>query len=65
MSETHGKPGGDVQPAEERMTAEQRRQIKRDIDENLRLTYKAALEEEVPDRFHQLLAALRDKDTQP
>ncbi len=65
MSETHGKPGRDAKLPDDRASAEQRRQLQRDIDDNLRRTYKATLEEEVPDRFHLLLAALRDKDKAP
>ena len=62
MTPTRSKSGCDAQPEEERRSAEQRRQIQRDIDDNLRRTYQEALEQDVPDRFHQLLAALRDKD---
>lgn len=36
--------------------------IKSQIDENLKKVYQAALEEEVPDRFKQLLAQLAQKD---
>jgi len=32
------------------------------IDRNLKRVYQEALEEEVPDRFKDLLAKLRDKD---
>jgi hypothetical protein len=32
------------------------------IDENLRLVYQQALEEKVPDRFAELLDALRRKE---
>lgn len=37
--------------------------VTREIDENLRRVYQAALAEEVPDRFKQLLAQLREKET--
>ncbi|WP_153010463.1 NepR family anti-sigma factor [Falsirhodobacter sp. alg1] len=33
----------------------------RQIDENLKRVYDEALEQEVPDRFAQLLAQLREK----
>lgn len=33
--------------------------LRRDIDENLKRVYQATLEEEVPDRFKQLLAQLK------
>ena len=36
--------------------------IKAQIDENLKKVYQAALEEEVPDRFKDLLARLAQKD---
>ena len=62
MIQTSGKSGRDTQPEEDHSSAEQRRQIQRDIDENLKRTYKEALQIDVPDRFHQLLAALREKD---
>ena len=64
MTQIPGKTGRDAHPAEAPASAEQRRQIQRDIDQNLRRTYQAALQQDVPDRFHQLLAALRDKDQQ-
>ena len=64
MTQTPGKSGRDAHAHEDPASAEQRRQIQRDIDENLRRTYQAALQQDVPDRFHQLLAALRDKDEQ-
>lgn len=38
--------------------------VTREIDENLKRVYRAALEEEVPDRFAQLLAQLREKEGQ-
>ena len=62
MTQTPGKSGSDAHPHQAPANAEQRRQIQRDIDENLRRTYQATLQQDVPDRFHQLLAALRDKD---
>jgi hypothetical protein len=65
MTRAPGKPGRDAQPQDDPVSAEQRRQIQRDIDENLRRTYQEALAQDVPDRFHQLLAALRDKDRSP
>ena len=37
--------------------------LKEQIDENLRRVYQQALEEEVPDRFTELLEALRRKET--
>ena len=64
MTPTRAKSGGDAQPPGDLAGAELRRQVQLDIDENLRRTYQATLEEHVPDRFHQLLAALRDKDKQ-
>ena len=36
--------------------------VTREIDENLKRVYQAALSEEVPDRFTQLLAQLREKE---
>ncbi|MGQ0567356.1 MAG: NepR family anti-sigma factor [Gemmobacter sp.] len=62
MTPPRDKSGRDAQTQDPRATPEQRRQIKHAIDENLRRTYQAALDEDVPDRFHKLLAALRDKD---
>lgn len=35
--------------------------MKHQIDENLKRVYEEALEQEVPDRFAQLLAQLREK----
>ena len=37
-------------------------QVTREIDENLKLVYQAALTEAVPDRFAKLLAQLRVKE---
>lgn len=37
--------------------------LARDIDENLKRVYSAALAEEVPDRFRLLLARLREKES--
>ncbi|WP_296428043.1 NepR family anti-sigma factor [Yoonia sp.] len=34
-------------------------QVERDIDENLRRVYRTIVEQEVPDRFMQLLEKLR------
>ena len=36
--------------------------VTREIDENLKRVYQAALTEDVPDRFTQLLAKLREKE---
>lgn len=36
--------------------------VMREIDENLKRVYQAALSQEVPDRFTQLLAQLREKE---
>ncbi len=36
--------------------------VTREIDENLKRVYQAALTEDVPDRFTQLLAQLRAKE---
>ena len=36
--------------------------VQRQIDENLRRVYKEKLEEELPDRFQQLLAQLKAQD---
>ena len=36
--------------------------VTREIDENLKRVYQAALTEDVPDRFTKLLAQLRDKE---
>ncbi len=35
----------------------------REIEENLKRVYKASLTEEVPDRFLQLLADLKNRET--
>ena len=37
--------------------------IKTQIDENLKRVYQEALDEEVPDRFKQLLEQLREKES--
>jgi hypothetical protein len=37
--------------------------LQQQIDENLKRVYEEALGQEVPDRFKQLLAQLREKDT--
>lgn len=34
----------------------------RDINANLKRVYQATMDEAVPDRFHQLLAQLREKE---
>lgn len=39
-----------------------RRAVAQEIEENLKRVYQATLTEEVPDRFLQLLAQLRDKE---
>lgn len=39
-----------------------RQAIRAQIDENLRLVYKSVLDEELPDRFRDLLAQLKAKD---
>jgi hypothetical protein len=39
-----------------------RRAIRAQIDENLKLVYSAALNEQLPDRFRDLLAQLKAKD---
>jgi hypothetical protein len=49
------KGEGAVKPAD-------RSALARDIDENLKRVYTAQLQEEVPDRFKQLLAQLRQKE---
>lgn len=36
--------------------------VTREIDENLKRVYQAALTEDVPDRFTKLLAQLREKE---
>ena len=33
------------------------------VDDNLRRVYKQMLDEELPDRFHDLLSQLRDKES--
>jgi predicted metal-dependent hydrolase len=45
-----------------RRQAEDRRKLQEQIDENLRRVYREALEEEVPDRFRELLEQLRRKE---
>jgi hypothetical protein len=59
-----GKVGMDeksqgAKPARPRAT---RLAVTREIDENLKRVYQEALTEEVPDRFKQLLARLRQKE---
>jgi hypothetical protein len=39
--------------------------VVRQIDENLRRIYAAKLNEEIPDRFEELLRQLREKDAPP
>jgi Anti-sigma factor NepR len=39
-----------------------RRAIRAQIDENLKLVYSEALNEQLPDRFRDLLAQLKSKD---
>ena len=39
-------------------------ELRRDIDENLKRVYAAALNEELPDRFRDLLAQLKAKEGQ-
>ena len=39
-----------------------RRAIRVQIDENLKLVYSEALNEQLPDRFRELLAQLKAKD---
>lgn len=41
--------------------APKRQAIRAQIDENLKRVYTAALNEELPDRFRDLLAQLKDK----
>ncbi len=43
-------------------SAPKRQAIREQIDENLKRVYSDALNEELPDRFRDLLAQLRDKD---
>ena len=43
-------------------SAPKRQAIREQIDENLKRVYSDALNEELPDRFRNLLAQLRDKD---
>jgi len=40
-----------------------RRALREQIDENLKRVYTAALNEELPDRFRDLLAQLKAKDS--
>ncbi|WP_374397856.1 NepR family anti-sigma factor [Tabrizicola sp.] len=42
--------------------APKRQAIREQIDENLKRVYAAALNEELPDRFRDLLAQLKGKD---
>lgn len=37
-------------------------QVERDIDDNLRRVYQELLDQDVPDRFTELLKQLRDED---
>lgn len=38
--------------------------LERQIDENLRKVYQQAIQEEVPDRFKDLLSRLKEQDSQ-
>lgn len=49
-----------TQPKDE--DASKRQAIRAQIDENLKRVYAAALNEELPDRFRDLLAQLKDRD---
>ena len=48
------------------MTSDDREggKVDKEIDANLKRVYSSLLEEEVPDRFNELLKKLRDKDSQ-
>ncbi len=39
--------------------------LQNQIDENLKRVYQEALQEQVPDRFTELLAQLRQKEQRP
>lgn len=43
-------------------TPEQKSSLQQQIDENLKRVYDEALKEEIPDRFLQLLAQLKEKE---
>ncbi len=40
----------------------ERARLKATIDENLKKVYQETLDEEIPDKFRELLAKLRQKD---
>ncbi|WP_341368708.1 NepR family anti-sigma factor [Yoonia sp. BS5-3] len=42
-----------------------KQQVEREIDENLRRAYQRILEQEVPDRFLELLDRLKDQEQGP
>ncbi|WP_083445008.1 NepR family anti-sigma factor [Pseudorhodobacter aquimaris] len=42
--------------------SEPKAKLRQQIDQNLKRVYQEALEEDVPDRFKDLLLKLRDKD---
>ena len=46
-----------------RKATDARRAAQQEIDENLRRVYQEALEQELPDRFSQLLQQLRQKES--
>lgn len=48
------------------MAREKTRKVQKDeIDANLKRVYQAVVDEEVPERFLDLLAKLKDQDEQP
>jgi len=58
-----GKDGMDeYSMGEKRPRPRARLAVSREIDENLKRVYQEALAQEVPDRFLQLLAQLREKE---
>ena len=50
---------------EKKKAAEARAQLRNQIDENLRRVYETSLSEDLPDRFRDLLAKLRDLPGDP
>lgn len=64
MSRDTSDPAGKKQRSARSGLKEASPTVAREIDENLKRVYSATLNEEVPDRFAQLLAQLRDKEAQ-
>jgi hypothetical protein len=62
MSGDTTDPARKKQRSARQMMKEPSPAVAREIDENLKRVYSATLSEDVPDRFAQLLAQLREKE---